>query len=90
MGYLKLSYASTIITSQTIVTFFGCSHVRVISFESKRQFLILGLIFFSFYLVVHHRCCSMIVTFNTVVPGAVVHMALAFITIFAVDVGVCC
>ena len=86
MGYLKLSYASTIIL-QTIVTLLVCSHA-LISFKSKALFVLWLEVFFSFFHVINHPFRGGIVACYTVVPGAVVHMALAFL-IFAVDVGVC-
>jgi len=86
MGYLKLSYASTI-TLQTIVTLLVCSDA-LISFESKTLFFFLLLVNFSSFHVLNHTLRGLPVACCTVVPGAVVHMAFASL-IFAVDVGVC-
>lgn len=86
MGYLKLSYASTIIL-QTIVTLLVCSHA-LISFKSKALFFVWWEVFFSDFHVGNHNCCSSTVACCTVVPGAGVHMALAHL-IFAVDEGGC-
>jgi len=86
MGYLKLSYASTI-TLQTIVTLLVCSDA-LISFENKALFLVFWFVSFSSYHLLNHLVRGVIVASYTVGPGAEVHMALAFL-IFAVDEGGC-